>query len=104
MELCYRARFAIDWSKTGKDGYLRALSEEIREPRERHLDTYLKPFIVDISSRDEWPETISGIKGLDGLDKEGITYESLDNPDVQQIYRTYRTKLHDTREASDSDD
>ncbi|WP_448089223.1 Fic family protein [Pseudomonas azerbaijanoccidentalis] len=104
MELCYRARFAIDWSKTGKDGYLRALSEEIREPRERHLDTYLKPFIVDISSRDEWPETISGIKGLDGLDKEGITYESLDNPDVQQIYRTYRTKLHDTRRASDSDD
>lgn len=104
MELCYRARFAIDWSKTGKDGYLRALSEEIREPRERHLDTYLKPFIVDISSRDEWPATISGIRGLDGLDKENITYESLDNPQVQQMYKTYRTKLHDRRKASDSDD
>ncbi|MFU2330615.1 Fic family protein [Pseudomonas sp. NFX98] len=104
MELCYRAKFAIDWSKTSKDGYLRALSDEIREPRERHLDTYLKPFMVNISSRDEWPETISGIKGLDGLDKEDITYESLDNPEVQQIYKTYRAQPLDSREPLESDD
>lgn len=92
MELCYRAGFAIDWSKTTKDGYLLALSDEIRAPRERHLDHYLKPFVVDIASRDEWPATISSIRGLDGLDKEGITYESLDDPQVQQIYKTYRTR------------
>lgn len=47
--------------------------------------------MVEISSREEWPGIISGIKGLDGLDKEGITYESLDNPEIQQIYKTYRT-------------
>lgn len=92
MELCYRAKFAIDWSKTNKDDYLRALSDEIREPGQGHLDTYLKPFRVAISSRDEWPATISGIRGLDGLDKEDITYESLDNPEVQQIYKTHRVK------------
>lgn len=92
MELCYRAKFAIDWSKTNKDDYLRALSDEIREPGQGHLDNYLKPFRVTISSRDEWPETISGIRGLDGLDKEDITYESLDNPEVQQIYKTHRVK------------
>lgn len=92
MELCYRAGFAIDWSKTTKDGYLLALSDEIRAPRERHLDHYLKPFVVDIASRDEWPATISSIRGLDGLDKEGITYESLDDPQVQQIYKTYRAR------------
>ncbi|WP_433737857.1 Fic/DOC family protein [Pseudomonas putida] len=104
MELCYRAKFAIDWSKTNKDDYLRALSDEIREPREGALDSYLKPFIVDISSRDEWPETISDIRGLDGLDKEGITYESLDNPQVQQIYKTYRTQPYDTQTPAESDD
>lgn len=92
MELCYRAEFAIDWSRTSKDDYLRALSDEIRAPRERHLDHYLNPFVIEITSRDEWPATISGIRGLDGLDKEGISYEYLDNPDVQQIYSTYRTK------------
>ena len=91
MELSFRAGFAIDWSKTQKDLYLRALSDEIRDPSTGHLDRYLQPFVVEISSREEWPGIISGIKGLDGLDKEGITYESLDNPEIQQIYKTYRT-------------
>lgn len=103
MELCYRAEFAIDWSKTNKDHYLRALSDEIREPRERHLDIYLNPFVVDISSRDEWPETISDIRGLDGLDKEGITYENLDSAEVQQIYKTYRSQPLEGRVPPKSD-
>lgn len=104
MELCYRAGFAIDWSRTSKDDYLLALSDEIREPSKGYLDNYLRPFIVDISSREEWPETISGIRGLDGLDKEDITYESLDNPAVQQIYKTYRTQSLDVLIPPESDD
>lgn len=47
---------------------------------------------VGISSRDEWPGVIGGIKGLDGLDKEWIIYANLDNPDIQQLYKTYRTQ------------
>jgi len=35
---------------------------------------------------------IGGIKGLDGLDKEGITYGSLDDPEIQQLYKTYRAQ------------
>lgn len=93
MELCYRAKFAIEWSRTNKDDYLRALSEEIESPFKGHLSHYLKPFVVDIAHRDEWAAMIGGIKGLDGLDKEGITYESLDNPEVQRIYNTYRGRL-----------
>ncbi|WLH92443.1 Fic family protein [Pseudomonas sp. FP453] len=93
MELCYRARFAIEWHRTNKDDYLRALSEEIESPFKGHLSHYLKPFVVDIADRDEWAAMIGGIKGLDGLDKEGITYESLDNPEVQHIYNTYRGRL-----------
>ena len=95
MELCYRAGFAINWSETSKDDYLHALSDEIRDPLKGHLDSYLKPFVVGITSRDEWPEMIGGIRGLDGFDKEGITYESLDNPEVQQIYKGYRAQHQD---------
>ncbi|SDI51678.1 cell filamentation protein [Pseudomonas flavescens] len=93
MELCYRAGFAVDWSRTKKDDYLRALSDEIREPARGHLDHYLKPFLVDITSRDQWPEIIGSIRGLDGLDKDGITYERLDKPEIQQIYTTYRDRV-----------
>jgi hypothetical protein len=32
------------------------------------------------------------IKGLDGLDKENISYGSLDDPEIQKIYMTYRTQ------------
>ncbi|WP_095140093.1 Fic family protein [Pseudomonas sp. Irchel s3a10] len=92
MELCFRTKFAINWAMTSKDDYLRALSDEIRDPFLGHLDRYLTPFIIDISSREEWPEMIGGIKGLDGLDKEGITYESLDDPEVLQLYKTYRAQ------------
>ncbi|MGY2136275.1 Fic/DOC family protein [Pseudomonas reactans] len=95
MELCYRAKFAIEWSRTNKDDYLRTLSAEIREPFKGHLSDYLKPFVRDIGHRDEWPAMIGGIKGLDGLDKDGITYESLDDPAVQQIYKTYRSQSLD---------
>ncbi|MFJ4252151.1 Fic family protein [Pseudomonas sp. NPDC089741] len=92
MELCFRTRFAVDWSKTSKDDYLNARSDEIRNPFKGHLDSYLKPFVIDISNRDEWPGMIGGIKGLDGLEKEGITYANLDNPEVQQLYKAYRAQ------------
>ncbi|PRA34105.1 Fic/DOC family protein [Pseudomonas poae] len=95
MELCYRAKFAIEWSRTNKDDYLRALSLEIGDPFKGYLNDYLKPFVVEIAHRDEWPEMIGGIKGLDGLDKEDISYESLSNPEVQHIYNTYRAQLLD---------
>lgn len=92
MELSYRAKFAIDWSITNKDDYLRALSNEIREPVKRHLDTYLRPFVVEISSREEWPEKIGNIRGLDGLDKGNLNYESLNDPTILQIYETYKSR------------
>lgn len=92
MELAFRAGFAIDWSQTSKNEYLKALSDEIGEPAKRHLDRYLEPFVVDITNRDDWPAIIGGIKGLDGLDKENISYESLEDPEVQKIYMNYRSE------------
>ncbi|MDF7662225.1 Fic family protein [Erwiniaceae bacterium L1_54_6] len=88
MELSFRAGFAINWAGTNKDNYLLALSEEINIPQKGHLDRYLNAYIVEISSRDDWPDMLSGIKGLDGLDKGEVSYQSLDDPEVQQIYKS----------------
>lgn len=52
MELAFRAGFTIDWSKTHKNDYLRVLSDEIGEPSKKHLDRYLKPFVLSIVNRD----------------------------------------------------
>lgn len=92
MELSFRAGFSIDWSKTNKDNYLRALSNEIREPGIGHLDNYLQPFIVDIASRNEWPLIIGGIVGLDGLDKEQIHYSDIDDPEIKKHYKCYQSQ------------
>ena len=66
-ELCRRAGFYVDWTKTNKQDYLSSLDDEITHPGRGVLDTYLKPFIVDA------PENIPdqhllllGIRGLDG--------------------------------------
>ncbi|MEL5667160.1 Fic family protein [Serratia ureilytica] len=90
MELSFRAGFSINWAETNKHDYLQALTDEINAPAQRHLDQYLQPFVIDIASRDDWPNIIGGIKGLDGLDKENISYGSMDDPEVQKIYMTYR--------------
>ncbi|MCU1739119.1 MULTISPECIES: Fic family protein [Pseudomonas] len=101
MELCFRAGFAIDWSQTTKDDYLRVLSAEIREPNERHLDTYLQPHVVEVARREDWPAIIGEIKGLDGLDKEGITYENLDGS-MARPYSHYRSYLAQPLEDSET--
>lgn len=88
MELSYRAGFAINWSKTNKRDYLRALSLEINDPKKGYLTHYLKPYIINITNRNEWTETIFEIKGLDGLDKENISYKKLNDPDVIKTYQS----------------
>lgn len=92
MELSYRAGFAIDWASTRKDDYLQALDDEIHNPGKGHLDRYLVPFVVPIHSRDQWPEIIGQINGLDGMDGENITYENLDDPEVQKVYAAYHAE------------
>ncbi len=95
MELSYRAGFAIDWARTNKVVYLEALSAEIENPSKGHLNQYLSPYIVNITSRSQWPKMIGGIKGLDGLDKENISYASLDDPEIQRVYLANRYSIPD---------
>ena len=70
-ELCYRAGFSIDWTRTNKAEYLRALTNEIAKPQEGHLDKYLAPFISE--ERIElarWQEVVMSMPGLDSVDEE----------------------------------
>lgn len=91
-ELCYRAGFSINWSHTTKDGYLAALSAEILDPRKQLLDAYLKPHVVKAVSREDWPDLIGGIQGLDGLDKEDLVYQKVDGSEPKLQYQGYLTE------------
>lgn len=67
-ELCFRAGMSIQWDKTNKTHYLKALSQEIAAPHGLHLDAYLKAFIGPQVPRARWQQVISEMPGLDGTD------------------------------------
>ncbi len=52
-ELAYRAGISIDWVQTDKTDYLVALTKELNDPEQGHLDNYLQPFIRDAVERQQ---------------------------------------------------
>lgn len=90
-ELCYRAGFSIDWSKTSKSDYLNALSKEIKNPVPGVLDTYLLQFKSNRLDREYWSESFFSIKGLDGLDLDQDNQVEGDFSDaaVMEKYRLF---------------
>ena len=90
-ELCYRAGFSIDWSKTTKADYLDALSKEIKNPTPGILDSYLLPFKTDRLGRHDWGKNFFAIKGLDGMDIEQENHVEGDLSDavVMEKYRKF---------------
>ncbi|GAK46644.1 filamentation induced by cAMP protein Fic [Tepidicaulis marinus] len=44
-EITRRAGVSIDWARTNKQDYLRALTAELEQPGKGKLDEYLKPFV-----------------------------------------------------------
>lgn len=89
MELCYRAGISVGWSRTDKNDYLKALSDEIAEPAQGILDRYLKQFEGQRMEHSAWGREVSGMKGLDGLDGESQSQGSLDDPVVMERYRKF---------------
>ncbi|WP_310411915.1 Fic family protein [Chamaesiphon sp. OTE_8_metabat_110] len=71
-ELACRARISIDWGQTDKTDYLVALTKELNDPEQGHLDLYLKPFIRDAVER---KQSISALKSLKGLGETTIGEE-----------------------------
>jgi cell filamentation protein len=66
--MAQRAGFSIDWSRTNKDDYLRALSRELDSPGKGILDAYLNPFIRDPVVYEKLAESIARAPGIDGSD------------------------------------
>jgi cell filamentation protein len=72
-ELAHRAGISIDWTQTEKKAYLIALTTELNDPGQGHLDNYLKPFIGNAIDR---PQSASLLKSLQGLSPTKITGEA----------------------------
>ena len=89
IELCHRAGFFIDWSKTDKSDYLTALSQEIEMPGKGTLDSYLLQFKSPKMNRDDLRSAISSINGLNGLDKNNQVDGSISDPAIAEKYKKF---------------
>jgi cell filamentation protein len=65
-ELCFRANFAINWLASRKDNYLNALTREIEDPQNNHLNTYLLPLVVPANSDGALLQQLRSLRGLNG--------------------------------------
>lgn len=63
-ELAHRAGISIDWKQTDKTDYLAALTTELNNPGNGHLDNYLKPFVIGSIERKQSISTLKSLKGL----------------------------------------
>ncbi|MTV37705.1 Fic family protein [Duganella radicis] len=90
-ELCGRAGFAIDWTKSGKNAYLDALTKELWRPDKGLLDGYFVPLIYEVSPREDWRQRILHIQGIDGAHSPelNIAYHS-DDPNGPARYDEIR--------------
>ena len=89
IELCHRAGFSIDWSRTDKADYLSALTEEIEDPSKRVLDEYLLQFKCELIDRDQWGKSVTLMKGLDDDQQlDGV----VSDPAAEARYREFEAK------------
>ncbi|WP_417276238.1 Fic family protein [Castellaniella sp.] len=89
-ELCFRAAISVDWSRTDKDHYLRALTREIAEPQVGHLDAYLRPFIAPAIARTQWLATVADLRGLDGTTTTPVEHAPrYADPEVVALQRQF---------------
>jgi len=92
VELCHRAGFSIEWNKTNKSDYLKALTDEIDSPSKGILDCYLLKFKVPMTDRSKWEEDLTSIAGLDGLDDNSEILGHISDPAVIEKYKAMEAK------------
>lgn len=91
-ELCFRAGISIDWTRTQKDPYIKALSLELESPNSGHLDAYLLPFIGKTIPREQWQASVAVMPGLDGSDFDADAAERYSDPKVASGYVEFERK------------
>jgi cell filamentation protein len=101
-ELCHRAGFCIQWERTNKNDYLRALSDEIENPSRGILDNYLHDFIVNSHGRELWNNSIHDIQGLRGDERIQNTVDGeYTDAHVAQEYRAFDMKRENSKQNTE---
>jgi cell filamentation protein len=91
--LAQRAGFSIDWAKTDKTDYLRALTQELDAPGKGILDAYLKPFVGKAIAYDKLGASVMQAPGLDGKsDDTNIVLGKTTEPAVKARYEQQKIK------------
>lgn len=90
-EMARRAVISIDWSATGKDEYLTALTQELDEPGKGKLDAYLKPFVQERPDPKGLADTIKAAPGLDGSDADTVAGD-ISDPALNARYEAQQLK------------
>jgi cell filamentation protein len=89
--LAQRAGFGIDWAATSKNDYLAALTKELEDPHNGHLDSYLKPFVKHAARQGDLAANVAAAPGLDG-EGEDTVLGTTDDPDLKARYEAQGLK------------
>jgi cell filamentation protein len=89
--LAHRAGIRIDWAKADKTAYLTALTQELDEPGEGHLDTYLKPFVSGSEAGADLAGNIAAAPGLDGQGDD-VVLGKTDDAKLKAEYEVEKSK------------
>jgi cell filamentation protein len=90
--LAQRAGFSIDWAATKKDDYLSAVTQELDDPGQGHLDAYLKPFLSGAVTEKRLMEQIARAPGLDGNAEQNQVLGRTSDPAVKARYEQQELK------------
>jgi cell filamentation protein len=91
-ELCFRAGMSVDWTRTQKDPYLQALTQELESPNAGHLDAYLLPFVTAPIPRAQWQASVDIMPGLGGINIEADAAAGYSDPQVASGYAEFESK------------
>lgn len=91
-ELCFRAGMSINWIGTSKNDYLQALTREIEQPSDGHLDAYLRQFIGGPVPREAWLGAINDMPGLDGAAPQDEVLTSYADPEIAKLYEDFERR------------
>jgi cell filamentation protein len=90
--MAQRAGISIDWAATDKVGYLSALTKELDNPDQGHLDGYLKPFIRGAVGTERLAAEIALAPGLDGNDEQNEVLGKTSDPALKARYEQQELK------------
>ena len=91
-KLCFRAGMSVDWTRTQKDSYLRALTLEIEAPNDGHPDAYRAPFISAAVPRDQWQASVARMPGLDGVGAQADAAATYADPQIAEGYVEFKRR------------